>query len=200
MVAQQTAGGPPAAARVGVLDVQVDRLDELFNAIDPAPFRGRALDPDAEAYLVARAHQDGRRRRLQLRVYLAGEPVTEAAATGLRQAVHIHFHNRAVATRRQIRRLLRNGRISLAIGLVFLGVATLVESAITGIAGLPSYVRVLADSLIIGGWVALWRPLEIFLYDWWPLLGQARLYDRMSIMTVELRGAPHPATDPSAPR
>ena len=24
------------------------------------------------------------------------------------------------------------------------------------------------ESLIISGWVALWRPLEIFLYDWWP--------------------------------
>ena len=22
---------------------------------------------------------------------------------------------------------------------------------------------------MIGGWVALWRPLEIFLYDWWPI-------------------------------
>ena len=33
-----------------------------------------------------------------------------------------------------------------------------------------STIYVLArESLVIGGWVAMWRPLEIFLYDWWPL-------------------------------
>ena len=190
---EQTEGGRPVPSDVEVLDVRVDRLDQLFNAIDPAPFRGRALDPDAEAYLVARAQEYARRRPLQLRVYLGGEPVTSDAMTALQEAVRVHFHSRAVAKRRQIRRLLRTGRISLVIGLVFLGVALVVESSIITIAGLPSYGRVLADSLIIGGWVALWRPLEIFLYDWWPLLGEARLYDRMSTMPVELRKAANPA-------
>ena len=28
---------------------------------------------------------------------------------------------------------------------------------------------------MIGGWVALWRPMEIFLYDWWPIRGEVRL-------------------------
>jgi len=25
------------------------------------------------------------------------------------------------------------------------------------------------ESLLVGGAVAPWRPLEIFLYDWWPI-------------------------------
>jgi hypothetical protein len=37
--------------------------------------------------------------------------------------------------------------------------------------------------------VALWRPLEIFLYDWWPILARARLYDRLGAMIVSVRGA-----------
>ena len=51
------------------------------------------------------------------------------------------------------------------------------------------------ESLIIGGWVALWRPLEILLYDWWPVRAKARLYDRLGAMQVSLRGA-----EPSAER
>jgi hypothetical protein len=30
-------------------------------------------------------------------------------------------------------------------------------------------------SLVIGGWVAMWRPMEVFLYDWWPVRAEARL-------------------------
>jgi hypothetical protein len=43
------------------------------------------------------------------------------------------------------------------------------------------------QGLFILGWVALWRPLEIFLYDWWPLARRIRLLGRLSNATVEIR-------------
>ena len=42
------------------------------------------------------------------------------------------------------------------------------------------------ESLLIGGWVAMWRPLEVFLYDWWPIRAEARLFDRLSAMIVRV--------------
>jgi hypothetical protein len=35
----------------------------------------------------------------------------------------------------------------------------------------------------------MWRPLEIFLYDWWPIRADARLFDRLAAMPVSLHGA-----------
>ena len=46
-----------------------------------------------------------------------------------------------------------------------------------------SYGYLIKESLVIGGWVALWRPLEIFLYDWWPIRAEARLLDRLARWT-----------------
>ena len=40
----------------------------------------------------------------------------------------------------------------------------------------------------IGGWVAMWRPIEVFLYDWWPIRREARLYDRLAVMPVRIAG------------
>jgi hypothetical protein len=48
---------------------------------------------------------------------------------------------------------------------------------------------VLRESLLVGGWVAMWRPIEIFLYDWWPVRAEARRYDRLAAMPVEIRCA-----------
>jgi hypothetical protein len=45
----------------------------------------------------------------------------------------------------------------------------------------------LRESLLIGGWVAMWRPLEIFLYDWWPIRSEVRLFDRLSTMPVQIQ-------------
>ena len=32
----------------------------------------------------------------------------------------------------------------------------------------------------------MWRPLEIFLYDWWPINSDRRLLERLARMTVRL--------------
>jgi len=53
-----------------------------------------------------------------------------------------------------------------------------------------SYGYLVKESLVIAGWVALWRPLEIFLYDWWPIRAEARLLDRLSEMSVRVVGTP----------
>ncbi len=37
---------------------------------------------------------------------------------------------------------------------------------------------VIREGLLIGGWVAMWRPLEVCQYDWWPIRAEAHLSDR----------------------
>src|SRR6185437_11247995 len=46
--------------------------------------------------------------------------------------------------------------------------------------------ELLREGLVICGWVAMWRPLEILLYGWWPIRTEARLYDRLSAMPVRI--------------
>jgi hypothetical protein len=49
--------------------------------------------------------------------------------------------------------------------------------------------EIVRESLTIGGWVSMWRPLEIFLYDWWPIRSEARLSERLAAMPVRIRYA-----------
>ena len=47
--------------------------------------------------------------------------------------------------------------------------------------------RVLEESLIIVGWVANWRPIEIYLYDWWPIRRRIQLFRRIAAAPVKVR-------------
>lgn len=53
-----------------------------------------------------------------------------------------------------------------------------------------------AEGLIIVGWVANWRPIEIFLYEWWPISRRRRLFQRLAAAPVALhaRSAAPPAS------
>ena len=175
--------GEPIATDSRVIEVRVAELRQLFNAIDPSPFRERDLDPRAEEFIVEWARDLPHDASLALRVHLercAGR-ADEAARLG--QAIHQYFEARAAGSRRTLRELFRRGRISLLIALAFLG-ASLALGDLIGRISDSGFAALLREGLLIGGWVAMWRPLEVFLYDWWPILGEVRLFDRLSRMPV----------------
>ncbi len=189
MTAGMVQGGPgatQAAAGRAVLELHLGELRQLFNSMDPAPFRERDLDPKATDYIVDWATEAPAGQALAMVVRL-DKPTPDGALPG--DAVREYFQRRAVAKRRELSKLFRVGRISLVIGLAFLGGAISAGEALGNLVAKDSHAYLLRESLAIGGWVALWRPLEIFLYDWWPLRAQARLYDRLGAMQVTLRGA-----------
>ena len=175
----------PASLEIHVTDVQ-----QLFNSMDPAPFRERDLDPAAEAYIVDWSRETGVGQPLRLLVRLEREPMQDAGALG--DAVREYFRHQADATRRRLRRLLRTGRICLVIGLVFIALAIILGDAIASTMSKESHALLVTESFVIGGWVALWKPLEIFLYDWWPIRAEARLYDRLGEMEVRMHWADAP--------
>jgi hypothetical protein len=83
------------------------------------------------------------------------------------------------------KRLLEQGRTSLIIGLVFLSACLVLSNfLLTGEKG--TWAAVANESLTIAGWVAMWRPMQIYLYDWWPLRRRVRTYRKLSRMPVEV--------------
>jgi hypothetical protein len=176
------------------IEVYVGELRQLFNAMDPSPFRDKDLDPNAEEFIVGWAREAPADARLALAVHVDRAGDVPASASFLKDAVREFFAHRAAATRRRLRHLFRVGRTSLLIGLVFLAAVTVGGQLVAEAFGGWRFAAVVTESFLIGGWVAMWRPLEVFLYDWWPIREEALLYDRLSTMPVRLvhRGA---ATD-----
>lgn len=154
--------------------------------MDPSPFHERDLDDDAEEFIVSWAQEFPRRDPVSLVIHVNQIPAQRDAQHLIETAVHHYFAYRARLKTLELRHLLKEGRTSLLIGLVFLG-ACLVASELLRRQEPRSLFMVARQGLIIAGWVAMWRPMEIFLYEWWPLLRKGRLYQKLSRMHVELR-------------
>jgi hypothetical protein len=183
----------PDAAAASVIELHVAELRQLFNAMDPAPFRERELDPNAEEFIVEWARELRSGPPYSLVVHLGCDGATPANRDLLQGAVREHFRQRAASERHKLRQLFRTGRISLLIGLGFVAAAGFAAEYVGGLFAREGARAFVTDSLVIGAWVALWRPLEIFLYDWWPIRSEARLLDALSAMEVQLVVAPAPA-------
>ena len=166
------------------IEVRLRELAQLFNSMDPSPFIDRDLDADAEEFIVSWAREMPHKSELELLIHLATPPPADRAS-GTEEAVQHYFASRAVVKHRELRLLLRRGRTSLLIALLFLA-ACFGLGEVAQRASLGRWNEFVALGLQIAGWVAMWRPLEVFLYDWWPVRSDQRLLERLARMKVRL--------------
>ena len=176
-------GLPPGCA---LIELHLAELTQLFHSLDPTPFRERDLDPKAEEFIAEWARELHADVPLALLIHVDRANASSDELPMVRSAVREYFGARAQSIRRRLRQLFRVGRTSLLIGLLFLAASILAGDLAAALLEGTRFGGVVRESLLIGGWVAMWRPLEVFLYDWWPIRAEARLYDRLSAMTVHV--------------
>jgi hypothetical protein len=162
------------------IEVRVERISQLFNSLDPYPFQQRDLDKEAEEYIVGWARELRADRPITIIVHLPAEESRSEVAQNLAPAFAAYFNYRADLVSRDLSELLRLGRWSLLIGLAVLTTCLFSAHILADRFGHGQVASTAQESLLIVGWVANWRPIEVFLYDWWPVQRRRNLYRRLA--------------------
>lgn len=168
----------------GIIEVRIRELAQLFNSLDPSPFHDRDLDSDAEEHIVGWARELPDKQPLRIVIHLPEGEALKARAHDLPKALAHYFDLRAQRKVGELKELFRLGRRYLMIGVPVLITCLLASHMIQLRFGPGPLARTLEESLIIVGWVANWKPIETFLYDWWPLKRRIDLYRRLSAADV----------------
>ena len=174
------------------IEIRIKSVEQLFNSFDPAPFRERELDREAERHIVSYAREIDAGSAVELVIYLPHATIAPTLAEELAAAIGHHFELRAREQEIELNELRRLGRKGLVVGLLVMLFATLAGIALTNVFPKSSFFETIEQSLIIFAWVALWRPAEILLYDRWPLIRERELFQWLATAPVIVRAA---ATD-----
>ncbi len=166
------------------VELELRNVAALFNSMDPAPFHEKDLDHDAEEFIVSWMREYPLATPVTLHVHLIEWPAEDPTDT-IRDAVHQYFAYRGQLINMEFRQLMKHARTSLLIGLVFLTTCLITSSYFLADRE-GTLFKILRESLTIAGWVAMWRPMQLYLYDWWPLRGRSRLYSKLSKIPVEV--------------
>jgi hypothetical protein len=175
-----------AAPNPSVIELQVEKVGQLFDTLDPLPFRERDLDREAEEFIVSWARELPRGSAIRIMVHLPAEEAAGEHARLLGQAVARYFRYRADAASNDLKELFRIGRYSLLVGLGVLALCLAAGRFLTATFKAGGLGAMFNEGLVILGWVANWRPIEIFLFDWWPIVRRRNLYQRLAKAEVIL--------------
>lgn len=159
------------------VDLRLKQVNQLFDLRDPSPFLERDLDDNAVDYIVSATMEHSLRTPIKVTIFLSEPEAIDHSI--IIEAIHNHFAYDAELAQKKLRKGLRQGQMSLVIGLTLLFTCV-------GIAySLPFNVAKEGFTLI--GWVAMWKPINEFLYGWWPQLELVKTYKKLSQVPIEIK-------------
>ena len=162
----------------GVIEIRLRDLSDLL-VTSPPPYKGAVLTPDAESYIVREAKQVPSQQPIHL-VIESAKPLDVDAG----QTIATYFREAAEIESQNISELFRGGRKALLIGLLTLSFCLFLAWYFTYEVAQRPITRLMQESFVILGWVSMWKPIEIFLYEWLPFWRRRKLFQRLSAANV----------------
>lgn len=167
------------------IELKINQLQQLFSSHDPSPFRERDLDDDAVEYIMESLKEIKFLDPVKLLIHLPEEEIKETTQLETAAAIHNFFSYEEALAQKKMKSLFNQGQLFLGIGLLFLIVCIYSSYHILNNAE-SVLMHILGEGLNIIGWVAMWKPVEILLYDWRPLNKSRKNYQKLTMMEVEL--------------
>ncbi len=169
--------------RVYCIDLRFNEINQLYDTRDPSPFRERDLDENLVDYVVMAMEELPPKE--SKKVVLIGPPFKEGnGREEFIEAFHRYFEHEARAKVNELKQLLKYGRTSFFFGLLFLIICLVIGNWVGDKILIH---RIFREGLGIIGWVALWNPINIFLYEWWPHLAKIKVYRYLAKIKVEFK-------------
>ncbi|MCZ0862544.1 hypothetical protein [Methanocorpusculum vombati] len=173
-----------------LIDVHISSMDQFYNLLDPSPEEEKDLDEETETY-IRNAVEDltpDERKRARIVLYLSPHLYQNSSTRkNMERAVTANFAYRLYHENRKYAFALERGRRYLLRGLIFLVLCLVISSVFTRIFEENDVNLALAQSFVIIGWVALWKPVEFYLYDRRDLLDDLAVLEALTAMPVESR-------------
>jgi hypothetical protein len=182
-----------------LIELELHSMMQIFNTFDPAPFHEKELDEDAEVYIYNIVGEFPLKKPLEIVIYVPPFEFNRETERTLKEAIKNHFLYKKVLTEIDLRRLLQRGRRNMTIAVIFLFLCLLmIRFLSTFESGLLK--TMFSEGLTIIGWVAMWEPINVFLYGWWPIVQKRNIYRKILDTDVSvLAGSPHEVKIPEIP-
>jgi hypothetical protein len=168
------------------IEVRVKNPLQLFDARDPAPFRERDIDDDFLEYIMASAREFSTSIPLKIVIYIEENETKELSKDSIREAIRSFLAYRIDLQRGELRRFMRRAQLFVIIGLAVL-ISCLAVAQTLVVPSHPGAIGILREGIVIFGWVSIWKPIELILFDWYPIYEMLRFFRRLLETEIDVR-------------
>jgi len=172
--------------RAHLIEIKIKKINQLFNSFDPSPFLEKDMDDDAFEYIVSSVSEHPLKTKQKILIHMPKNQQKKISEVEIRRAIHNFFEYKKILAERSIKLKLKEGQLSFIVGITFLVLCIMTGQYVRGLAD-NNFTFIVFEGLLIGGWVAMWKPISDILYEWWPIWKEKNIYNKISDMDIEFR-------------
>lgn len=167
------------------IEVRVKSPYQLFDARDPAPFRERDLDDDFVKYITTAVREFSHKTPVLIKIHIVDEESKELPHEEVREAINSYWTYQIELFERELQIFFKRAQLFMLIGICVLVLCITVAQSIT-VPEPAGLLGVLREGIVIFGWVSVWKPIELLLFDWYPIFENVRLYRKLLATEVNI--------------
>lgn len=183
------AGTDPETGSI-IIDIYISRTEEFYNRFDASPDYERDLSDEVSTY-IRNSVEDmspDERKKARISLYLEKDMYErECRDHRMVRALRGYFENRLDAEKRKYRHAMIKGRRMFLRGMIFLVICLVACSIFLRVTAKNDLNDALSQSFVIIGWVALWKPIEFYLYDRGDMAAGLKELETVCQMPIDVR-------------
>jgi len=169
-----------------LIEVRVKNAQQLFDVRDPAPFRERDLDDDFVEYISTSVEEIGYNSNLKIVINIGEKEAESIERPIIKEAIRAYLDYQIELKRLHLSKLFRTVRLFLVFGLASLFTCLFVARTIEKRFDPDSFFYVTREGFVILGWVAIWKPFELVLFDWYPVFDKIKLLRKLRDCEIDI--------------
>jgi hypothetical protein len=167
--------------------LHLDDMRYLFVEPPFDPFSPKGIETSGIDQIKTFLKPKSLTKRTRTTVYLPKDKIEVDLEHRTKVAIVRYCKRKIAEYRSELSSLRWQGLKALQSGFLFLVVCLALSTFFDGLDTLPTLVRrVGGEGFLIAGWVALFHPIEILIYEWWPYHRQIQIYENVMNMDVEI--------------
>lgn len=169
-----------------LIEMELDNPKHLFDRKDPSPIKGRDLNEDVVTYIINSLREIPASYPVILKIYFTeGSEERKFSSEKVADAIKTFFLFEEYNKSMELKLKFKRGFKALFIGLSFLFLCIFFSSSLehTSKNLLWLYFQ---EGLNVLGWVSMWYPINVFLFEWWPIKEEKEIYHRAFCLQVKV--------------
>lgn len=168
------------------VEVRVKSSQQLFDARDPAPFRERDLDENFVEYILASVKEFALSVPLKIVIYIEESESKNLGKELISEAIRSYFIYKIDLQTAELKNFIKRAQFFLVIGFIVLGLCIALAQSLS-VPPPAGLIGILREGVVIFGWVSIWKPIELILFDWYPHWETIRFYKKLIVTEIDIR-------------
>lgn len=169
-----------------VIEMTLEEPYDIYNAKDPSPLRMRDFKKDVEKYITDSLREIPKNKKIRV-VFYFDKFLNEQKEQELLYKSYKEFFSTEVKIKRlETKQKFMRGLKFLLTGSLFLFSCIFISHFLNKNVD-SIFKSFFLEGLNVLGWVSLWNPVQIFLYEIWPIIDDRKILERALNAHVEFK-------------